>query len=85
MTEFITVRDGRAEKPETLDTSSSAFVVYERKNIRQETTELDGVSVTEWVYEQRTYTQDEYMMMLSPAVQGIQRTLSELELAIAMR
>lgn len=85
MTEFITVHDGRAEKPESIDTSSSSFVVYERKNIRQETTEIDGGSITEWVYEQREYTKEEYTMMLSPAVQGIQRTLSELELAIAMR
>ena len=53
MTEFKTVRDSRQEMPATLDTTSSATTVYERKNIRQETrTEQMGeepVKITEWV------------------------------------
>lgn len=89
MTEFRTVHDSRVEKPAAIDTTSSESTVYERKNIRQETRTMemgggDPVTVTEWVYEQREYTRDEYSMMLSPAIQGVQQSLSDIELAIAM-
>ena len=88
MTEFKTVHDSRAEEPATIDTTSSDTTVYERKNIRQETiTRGEGdtaITVTEWVYEQREYTREEYYMMLSPAIQGVQQSLSKIELAIAM-
>ena len=43
---------------------------------------MDGTERTEWVYEEREYTKDEYAMMLSPAIQGVQQALSELQLAI---
>lgn len=89
MTEFRIVHDSRTEQPAVIDTTSSASTVYERRNIRQETVTMEmgeGPPVTyqEWVYEQREYTKAEYDMMLSPAIQGIQQTLSELELSIAM-
>ena len=42
----------------------------------------DKTTVTEWVYEQREYTKDEYAMMLSPAIQGVQQVLSEIQLQI---
>lgn len=64
MTEWKKVRDSRTEEPASLDTTSSATTVYERWNIRQETQtyETDGqtVETTEWVYEQREYTREEY-------------------------
>ena len=86
MTEFKTVRDSRTERPPEIDTTSSAFMVYERRNIRQEEVEIgtggDKTTVTEWVYEQREYTKDEYAMMLSPAIQGVQQVLSEIQLQI---
>lgn len=88
MTEFKTVRDSRQEMPATLDTTSSATTVYERKNIRQETrTEQMGEEshpVTEWVYEQREYTQEEYAAMHSPATQIIMQAISAVELSVAM-
>lgn len=87
MTEFKTVHDSRVEEPATIDTTSSETTVYERKNIRQETVTHgegdDAATTTEWVYEQREYTREEYNMMLSPAIQGVQQTLSNIELAIA--
>lgn len=87
MTEFKTVHDSRVEEPATIDTTSSETTVYERKNIRQETTTRgegdNAITVTEWVYEQREYTREEYNMMLSPAIQGVQQALSNIELAIA--
>jgi len=87
MTEFKTVHDSRVEEPATIDTTSSETTVYERKNIRQETVTHgegdDAATTTEWVYEQREYTREEYNMMLSPAIQGVQQALSNIELAIA--
>jgi len=53
-------------------------VVYERKTV----TDMDGTERLEWVYEEREYTKDEYSMMLSPAIQGVQQALSELQLAV---
>lgn len=86
MTEWHSVRDSRTERPETLDLTSSQVTVYERRNIRQETTTFDmggeSVEVTEWTYEQREYTTEEYQMMISPAIRGVQQALSEIQLSI---
>ncbi len=86
MTEWHEVKDSRPERPDVLDKTSSQATVYERRNIRQETTtfEMGGASstVTEWAYEQREYTAEEYQMMISPAIRGVQQTLSEIQLSI---
>ena len=85
MTDWKTVHDSRAEQPPVIDMITSETTVYERKNIRQETTTgpMEGETVTEWVYEEREYTREEYDMLVSPAIQGVQCALSEIELAIA--
>lgn len=87
MTNWQTVHDGAASKPATIDTTTSAFVVYERKNIRQETTTHgegdNAITVTEWVYEQREYTREEYEAMCSPATQRIMQAISDLQLDVA--
>lgn len=86
MTDFKTVHSSAATRPTEIDAESSAFFVYERRNIRQEQVTIgvgeDTQTATEWVYEQREYTKDEYDMMLSPAIQGVQQTLSEIQLSI---
>lgn len=88
MTDWKTVHDSAEVQPAAIDTTSSETTVYERKNIRQETRSADtgdtDATVTEWAYEQREYTREEYAMMLSPAIQGVQQALSDIELAIAM-
>lgn len=80
MTEFKTVHDSRVEEPATIDTTSSETTVYERKNIRQETVtrgEGDGaITVTEWVYEQREYTREEWSQE-----QAVKRALAGLDLS----
>ena len=85
MTDWKTVHDSRAEKPPVIDLTTSETTVYERQNIRQETAPgpMEGDTVTEMVYEQREYTRAEYDMLVSPAIQGVQCALSEIELAIA--
>ena len=88
MTDFRTICDSRTEQPAAIDTTSSATTVYERKNIRRETYTMDTggepVEITEWVYEQREYTQEEYAAMHSPATQTIMQAISDLELSVAM-
>nr|UVX90177.1 MAG: hypothetical protein [Bacteriophage sp.] len=88
MTDWKTVHDSRTTTPEMLDATSSSSTVYERRNIRREAVVV-GIgdtdeTVTEWVYEQREYTREEYDMMRAPAIQNVQQTLSGIELAIAM-
>ena len=85
MTDWKTVHDSRQDEPPVIDTTTSETTVYERRNIRQETAPgtMEGDTVTEWVYEQREYTREEYDMLVSPAIQGVQCALSEIELAIA--
>lgn len=88
MADWKTVYDSRTTTPEALDATSSSSTVYERRNIRQETRSVGigdtDATVTEWVYEQREYTREEYDMMRAPAIQRVQQTLSGIELAIAM-
>ncbi len=89
MTDWHEVHDSRDTKPPALDMTSSIAVVYERRNIRQETQESSlgdsTQSVTEWVYEQREYTQAEYTQLTSPATQAIMQAISDVELSVAMQ
>lgn len=78
MTQWHEVRDSRVERPDELDTESSYAVVYERRNIRQEerqTESGEAGTVTEWVYDQRKYTKDEWSQE-----QAIKRALAGLDL-----
>lgn len=87
MTNWREVHSSAIERPAELDATSSEAVVYERRNIRQETREMSmgnaTLTVTEWVYEQREYTQAEYAAMKSPAVQRIMQAVSGIEMSIA--
>ena len=86
MTNWVNVRDSRIECPLELDVKSSPTTVYERRNIQQVTThdDMSETDIVEWTYEQREYTQEEYALMLSPAIQKIQQSISDLQLDIAM-
>ena len=87
MTNWHEARSSAVEKPRELDTTSSGAVVYERRNIRQEARVMSmgnaTLTVTEWVYDQREYTQAEYAAMKSPAVQSIMQAVSGIEMSIA--
>lgn len=88
MTDWKTVHDSRSTTPEALDATSSSSTVYERRNIRRETVTVgsgeNAATAEQWVYEQREYTREEYVMMRAPAIQSVQQALSNIELAIAM-
>lgn len=78
MTQWHEVRDSRRERPDELDTESSYAVVYERRNIRREERQAESGeagTVTEWVYEQREYTREEWSQE-----QAIKRALAGLDL-----
>lgn len=50
----------QAEKPKAVDTTSSATIVYLRRNIKQITRSDDMGEVTLWQYEEAQCTHDEY-------------------------
>lgn len=86
MKTWYKVRDSRTERPSEVDATSSATTVYERRNIQQETIqdEMTGGTVTQWVYEQREYTQEEWITMHSPAMQTVMQAISDVELSVAL-
>lgn len=78
MTQWHEVRDSRVERPGELDTESSYAVVYERRNIRQEERQTESGTqgiTTEWVYDQREYTKEEWSQE-----QAIKRALAGIDL-----
>lgn len=78
MTQWHEVRDSRVERPDELDTESSYAVVYERRNIRQEERQTESGTqgiTTEWVYDQREYTKEEWNQE-----QAIKRALAGIDL-----
>lgn len=85
MTDWSIVHDSRETRPPVLETGASESTVYERRNVRQETyhDEMSDADCMEWVYEQREYTREEYAAMTSPAIQGVQQSISALELLLA--
>lgn len=64
MTDWEKVCGSQETKPAEFDTTSSDIVVYQRRNIKEVevTSETDGESEshTEWQYEERTMTKDEF-------------------------
>lgn len=61
--------------------------MYERRNIHQETRQVtmgkDTQEVTEWVYDQREYSREEYAELTSPATKAIMQAISGIELSVA--
>ena len=68
-------------KPDELDATSSSFVIYERRNIRQETVRdpMSDTDIIQWVYEERQMDKDEYAQLSSPTTQLIMQNLSDIE------
>lgn len=68
MTDWKTVTGTQPERPEEIDKTSSPLTVYLRKNIKQVEREIEGSvgesqTVTEWQYEEREMTVEEYENM----------------------
>ncbi len=79
MTEWQTVFGSQEHKPSELDTASSSFFVYQRRNIQRVTftDEMQGTSEM-WQYEERKLTKDEYAEMLEDELTATQLALTEL-------
>ena len=62
MTNWKTVQGSQAARPAGLDTTTSAVVVYQRKNIERITVKnIDGTTTELWQYEEREMTREEYV------------------------
>ncbi len=81
MTDWEKVQGSQPEKPEEFDTTSSAVVVYQRRNIHKVTVENeDGTTSELWQYDERKLTRDEYALARDAANQ--EKAIAALENAI---
>ncbi len=74
MTEWTVVHSTSDTKPLELDSTSSDYTVYERRNIRQEIVGDDG---EQWVYEERQYSKEEYALLNGPQTQAIMQAMNQ--------
>ncbi|MSU82493.1 hypothetical protein FYJ25_09055 [Anaerobutyricum soehngenii] len=66
MTDWKKVTGTQPDKPEEIDRTSSPLTVYLRKNIEQVTREVEGSNgemTTEWQYDEKEMTVEEYENM----------------------
>lgn len=86
MTDWKKVRSSATERPLEIDTLSSEYYVYERKNIHQEEIKFSEQeeTVTEWVYDERKYTKDEYANLNSATTQLLMQNMSDMAVEIAI-
>ena len=66
MTDWKKVTGTQLDKPEEIDRTSSPLTVYLRKNIEQVTREVEGSNgemATEWQYDEKEMTVEEYENM----------------------
>ena len=66
MTDWKKVTGKQPDKPEEIDRTSSPLTVYLRKNIEQVTREVEGSNgemATEWQYDEKEMTVEEYENM----------------------
>lgn len=71
MTDWKIVQGSQENKPSELDVISSAFYIYQRKNIERVTVkdEMSGETAELWQYEERKLTPEEYAVMRLPEVE----------------
>ena len=83
MTDWRQVRSSQQSRPKEIDTDS-ATTVYERKDIHQETITdpMTEEQYTEWVYDERSYSKEEYANLNSPSFQLLMQNLSEIEVDV---
>lgn len=86
MTDWKTVHGSQSEQPQEFDTTTSAFVVYQRRNIRKEKVrDANGVESDIWQYEERELTREEYTMARVEAQQGqIDQNRADIDFISAM-
>ena len=66
MTEWKKVQGSQETKPEEFDTTSSAAVVYQRRNVERVTVNnMDGTTSELWEYDERKMTHEEFAALLA--------------------
>ena len=61
MTDWKKVQGSQTEEPQEFDTTTSAVIVYQRKNIERVTVkDTDGTATELWEYDERELTHEEY-------------------------
>ena len=64
MTDWKKVQGSQKTQPETFDTTSSAVVVYQHRNIERVTVEnTDGTTTELWQYDEREMSKEEYTLL----------------------
>ncbi len=70
MTDWKKVQGSQIEKPQEFDTTTSAVIVYQRRNIqRVKVTNPDGTTTELWEYEEREMTREEYAIVVAESQQ----------------
>ena len=70
MTDWRKVQGSQAEKPQEFDTTTSAVLVYQRRNIERVTAkDADGKTAELWEYEEREMSREEYAIVRAEAQQ----------------
>lgn len=71
MTDWKKVQGSQVEKPQEFDTTTSAVIVYQRRNIQRVTvTNPDGTTTELWEYEEREMTREEYAIVVAESQQA---------------
>lgn len=78
------VHSSSMERPTEIDSTSSEYYVYERKNIHEEVIENENGTTKQWVYQERMYTKEEYENLNSPTTQMIMQNIADIAVDLAM-
>ena len=87
MTDWRKVQGSQEEKPLEFDTTSSAVVVYQRKNIERVSNidEMSGETYEIWEYEERKLSREEYASIRAELQQKqIDQNRADIEFISAM-
>ncbi len=86
MTDWKEVNGSQAEKPKEFDTTTSALVVYQRRNIKEvETENEDGTKSSHWEYEERELTKEEFNEIhANTLVEELEQARADIDFLAAM-
>ncbi len=86
MTDWKRVQGSQEQKPQEFDTTSSAVVVYQRKNIERVTVEdkVSGETTEIWQYDERELSREEYSIIIAEIQQAQIKEANDTDITILM-
>jgi len=86
MTDWKKVQGSQVEKPQEFDTTSSAVIVYQRKNIERVTVEdkVSGETTEVWQYDERELSREEYSIIIAEIQQAQIKEANDTDITILM-